>query len=254
MIRSWRLIESGFEDSAFNMAVDEALFLKSRRDDSVYPTLRFYGFKPRCVTFGVSQVHEGSRVLAKLGAEGYRLTRRPTGGGIVIHDVDMCYAVIFPSKSGYGFRHPEASYEAIHQAIAAGFRREGIALDFAREGAVSDVTDSVCMEHPVRSDLLYGGRKMAGAAERRSRGHILHQGFISFKPFVRSNAGYFLLFDKMRGGLKKGFEEHFGINLTTGELFREEIDEAVRLANEKYATSDWTVYGLARPVLVPCHI
>ena len=130
-IQDWRCIESGFEHGPLNMAIDEMLLVTCARSEINYPVLRFFGFAPGCVTFGISQDYKNSSALKLLGESGKEITRRPTGGGIVIHDFDICYSLVVQTKLHAHFSSAIDSYEAIHQAVYAGFRRESIELTYS---------------------------------------------------------------------------------------------------------------------------
>ena len=243
LIENWRCIESGFEDGDLNMAIDEMLLQTGIQNSVSYPVLRFYGFRPNHATFGVGQRFVHSKTLQQLKREQKTLIRRPTGGGIVVHDLDLCYTVVLNVFSHTSFAQAEGSYEAIHQAVYAGFRRLGIGLEFSEEGVMTDRDEALCTEDVVKCDLLYQGRKLAGAAERRKEGYLLHQGFVSLKPFVHTRMEYFSFFEKARQAIQEGFQDRFGVQLTTGGLFLEEANEVVRLKKEKYGTEEWNFKG-----------
>ena len=53
-MHDWRLINSGFQTGAMNMALDEALLLAVANGKSS-PVLRFYRWQPATVTLGYAQ-------------------------------------------------------------------------------------------------------------------------------------------------------------------------------------------------------
>ena len=69
------------------------------------------------------------------------------------------------------------SYRAIHQILAAVLREEnGMVPQLAGD---SGGAGGVCFESPVEFDVLGGvGEKIAGAAQRRSKSGLLHQGSV----------------------------------------------------------------------------
>src|SRR5438045_2668802 len=88
---SWHLLQSGPEDPAFNLALDEALLQAMPRLGR--PVLRFYGWTERAASFGYFQKLAEVERLVQLRP----LVRRPTGGGIVPHDGDWTYSLAFPT-------------------------------------------------------------------------------------------------------------------------------------------------------------
>src|SRR5690349_16177933 len=86
----WRVLHSGVGASCFNMALDEALL--ESIPQLAFPLLRFYGWMEPAASFGYFQKYEdivNSTLLRPL-------VRRPTGGGLVPHEADWTYSVIFP--------------------------------------------------------------------------------------------------------------------------------------------------------------
>src|SRR5690242_7405132 len=86
----WHLLDSGLGSACFNMALDEAL-LEAIAQVEV-PLLRFYGWSEPAASFGYFQKYQEIARATLLRP----LVRRPTGGGLVPHEADWTYSVIFP--------------------------------------------------------------------------------------------------------------------------------------------------------------
>jgi lipoate-protein ligase A len=167
--RFW-LVESGCCDPAFNMAFDHAL-LEAMPKLGV-PVLRFYGWLAPAATFGYFQKYSEVEAATHLRP----LIRRPTGGGIVPHDSDWTYCLVFPpSHAWYGLKAVE-SYRRIHEWIRASFAALGVPARLAPESLKTHA--GACFAGHEQSDVLSGGRKIAGAAQRRTREGLLIQGSI----------------------------------------------------------------------------
>lgn len=162
-----RLIIDGPGTGSWNMAVDEALL----RLASI-PTLRVYDWDEPSVTFGYfERVTEIRKLRPNLP-----LTRRWTGGGLVDHGSDWTYSLIIPAGHAWSKESRRESYRVIHQAIRALLEQAGVGgIEIARTD--SGVAEG-CFVHPVPGDLLLGGEKIAGAAQRRTRDGLLHQGSV----------------------------------------------------------------------------
>jgi lipoate-protein ligase A len=171
---SWLLLDSGPCDSAFNMALDEALL--ELAPELPGPVLRFYGWTPAAASFGFFQ-----RIADIERATHLRpLVRRPTGGGLVPHDADWTYSVVIPPNHfWYGLRAPE-SYERIHQWIQRAFTALGVATELAP--CCRKEIPGQCFAGYEKSDLLRLGRKIAGAAQRRTKTGLLIQGSVQPPP------------------------------------------------------------------------
>ncbi len=83
-----------------------------------------------------------------------------------------------------------------------------------------------CFLHPIATDLALNGKKIAGGAQKRSSGAMLHQESLQFPNGVETQA--------LQAKLSEGFEEVFQIKLKGLDLAPELLQEAGRLAKEKY--------------------
>lgn len=170
----WLLLASGRGDHAFNMAMDEALLEAMPRLDQ--PALRFYGWTEPAASFGYFQNYAEVAQLTLLRP----LVRRPTGGGIVPHDADWTYSAAFPvSHRWYAFSAKE-SYREIHRWISDAFAAIGVPCELAPAARKSQ--PGQCFVGYEQSDVLWHGRKIAGAAQRRTRAGLLIQGSVQPPP------------------------------------------------------------------------
>lgn len=164
------IIDSGARESAFNMALDEVL-LKAMPGLGV-PVLRFYGWLEPAATFGYFQHYDMVAALTALRP----LIRRPTGGGIVPHDADWTYSLAFPNTHEWYSLKAVESYRRVHEWIQRAFARVQVATELAPEKLLT--SPGQCFAGYEQHDLLLRGRKIAGAAQRRSREGLLIQGSV----------------------------------------------------------------------------
>jgi len=82
-----------------------------------------------------------------------------------------------------------------------------------------------CFENPAQYDLLAAGQKIAGAAQRRSRFGMLHQGSVQGVAVAPGFA------ERLAGMLAQ--------RVTPRGFSAEELAEAEMLAEVKYATDGW---------------
>jgi lipoate-protein ligase A len=202
--------------AALNMAIDEVLLRSARA-----PLLRIYRWAQPAVSFG----YFGKLALVKESWPGRDLVRRWTGGGIVPHGEDVTYSVIVPRDCPFFRLSAAESYEYIHGAVAAALNSTDHTDHTAHLAfEVAPKLSEACFENAVRHDVLVNGSKVAGAAQRRTRHGLLHQGSIQTNG---SRA-----FVTQLGSLLGGTVEERG--LEAGEL-----QLAAELAAEKYASADW---------------
>jgi lipoate-protein ligase A len=178
-MNSWFCLQSGPGDPAFNMALDEALLEAMPRLQT--PVLRFYGWTEPAATFGYFQRYAEVERATMLRP----LIRRPTGGGIVPHDRDWTYSLAFPRDHKWHALKAEASYRCVHEWIQSAFARLDMATDLALKSHPAG--PGQCFVGYEKSDLLWRGKKIAGAAQRRNKLGLLIQGSVQPPlPLVRA--------------------------------------------------------------------
>lgn len=200
--------------AALNMAVDEALL-----ETAASPTLRFYRWRGPALSFG----YFGSYADVADQRDAREIVRRWTGGGVVPHGNDLTYSVIIPKSHPFFARSSLAIYSDLHDAIREALRENGIDASLAH--SVSPRVSEDCFANAVRADVISGGRKIAGAAHRRSRAGLLHQGSIQNQKLMHC------FIDDFAHTLCDRFEHR--------ALSQELIDRATTIAQAKYGTLEW---------------
>ena len=191
---NWFLLNSGKCDAAFNMAMDEALLENVSRLGK--PVLRFYGWTEPAATFGYFQKFSQVERTTLLRP----LIRRPTGGGIVPHDADWTYSfVVSPNNEWYSLKAIE-SYRRIHEWIQAAFTKLKIEAELAdfrkadfRKTEIGNRKSEIpgaCFTGHEKFDLLWRGKKIAGAAQRRNKLGLLIQGSVQPPPIPLARADW----------------------------------------------------------------
>jgi lipoyl(octanoyl) transferase len=182
MSSSWYKLQSGPGGYAFNMALDEALLQSAPRLGQ--PVLRFYSWTEPAASFGYFQRYAEIERMTLLRP----LVRRPTGGGLVPHDADWTYSLTFPpGHEWYGLSATE-SYRAVHAWIQAAFSRLGVGTELAP--SCLKAQPGQCFVGREKHDLLWQGRKIAGAAQRRTRDGLLIQGSVQPRQLAHARADW----------------------------------------------------------------
>jgi lipoate-protein ligase A len=200
--------------AAMNMAIDEALLEAAR-----IPSIRFYRWNSPALSFG----YFGNFIDVAKFAAARDLVRRWTGGGIVFHGGDLTYSIIIPSDDAAFSESSMPIYEKTHGAIQRALQSSGTTAELASSSSPK-ISDS-CFANAVRSDVLLNGRKVAGAAQRRTRRGLLQQGSIQ------------------NVDIDNGLAERFAQEL--GEMPEEQtfdtalIRRAHEIAERKYGTAEW---------------
>ena len=180
-MNSWLLLQSGACPSAFNMALDEALLEASAHIGK--PVLRFYGWTEPAATFGYFQKYADVERVTLLRP----LIRRPTGGGIVPHDADWTYSLVFPPNHEWHLLKAEESYRRVHEWIRSAFAKLNVITELAPCSQKSAIG---CFVGYTKFDLLWNGKKIAGAAQRRNKLGLLVQGSVQPPPISPSRVDW----------------------------------------------------------------
>ena len=171
---SWLYLDTGKGESAWNMALDEALLHGVANIGR--PLLRFYGWNEAAATFGYFQKFADIAAWTPLRP----LIRRPTGGGLVPHDADWTYSVVIPPAHPWYELRAAESYLQLHRWVAAALRAANIPAGLAPT-ARKEIPGQ-CFAGAEQHDILLNGRKIAGAAQRRAREGLLIQGSVQSLP------------------------------------------------------------------------
>ncbi len=108
------------------------------------------------------------------------LVRRPTGGGLVPHDNDWTYSLVFPPEHFWYRLKAVESYQRVHEWLRDAFSQMNVATTLSplRQKEIP----GQCFIGAEKDDLLWHGRKIAGAAQRRTRNGLLVQGSVQPPP------------------------------------------------------------------------
>jgi lipoate-protein ligase A len=178
----WFQISSGRNAAGFNMATDEALLEVMPRWQK--PVLRLYGWTEPAASFGYFQKFSDIERTTMLRP----LVRRPTGGGLVPHDADWTYSVAFPPAHEWHGVSAIESYRRAHEWIQAAFLELNIATELAP--CCKKSAPDQCFVGYENFDLLWHGKKIAGAAQRRNKLGLLIQGSVQPPPLGLQRADW----------------------------------------------------------------
>jgi lipoate-protein ligase A len=228
---NWYLWQDKEWSPAMNMAIDESL-LQIVHEKNI-PLLRIYDWDRTAMSIGYVQKYDA------VIKEGYELVRRPTGGGVVFHDIDLTYTVVIPKGHKIERANREQSYYIVHKIVIDALGKMKMETNLVdKTNAPKDRSSMQCFVAPVKFDVSLKDvktgvdSKVAGAAQRRTRDGILHQGSIvlydikNIKPTLINN-----LIESFRKEMNIEF-----INFTPDDSFLENAEE---LAISKYETDAW---------------
>lgn len=204
------------------MALDEALLEAMPRLGQ--PVLRFYGWVEPAATFGYFQRFTEVEQATSLRP----LIRRPTGGGIVPHDADWTYSLAFPANHAWHALRAVESYRRVHEWIRAAFARIAVSAEVA--SGCRKACPGQCFVGHEKFDVLWQGRKIAGAAQRRTRSGLLIQGSVQPPPLALAKVDW-------QQAMCDVAVESFGAQWSEFEVDTALRERAEELTRGKYAQS-----------------
>lgn len=272
--KTWRFIDTGYQDSATNMAIDEAILI-AHSEGIVPPTIRFYTWQPATLTIGYFQKAEKDIHLEQLDKYNLGFARRLTGGRAVLHDQELTYSVVVAEN-----KMPQTvteAYREISQGLLLGFKKLGLDAYFAiprtleQKEALKQPQSAVCFDAPSWYELVVEGRKVAGSAQTRQKGVVLQHGsipltidvdllfdvfrFSSERVKERMKAGFIkkavainelrekpATMEEVKSAFKQGFAEGFQVRLEDGELTSREQELVEELIRTKYGQDEWNLW------------
>lgn len=178
----WNILDTGARSAEENMCLDAELL--ETLDSHALPILHFYDWAGDSATYGYFVEPADYLNMDGVAKVGLDLAKRPTGGGIVFHIWDLAFSVLIPAG------HPQFSpntldnYAFVNNGVLAAVSaflgsRPVLIPDDAPAPDLS--CTRFCMAQPTKYDVVMQGKKIAGAAQRKTKKGFLHQGTIALK-------------------------------------------------------------------------
>ncbi len=236
------------------MAVDETLLESfSERGSCGW---RFYRWREPTLSLGYFQPCEDRR----LHPPSLRcpVVRRASGGGAIVHDVELTYSFVVAAGSRLA-RQRNQLYTAVHAALIDALAELGVrgASLFGPAGGFSPGQEPfLCFERRSPGDVVYGGVKIAGSAQRRRRGAVLQHGSVLLGrsgaaaelPGVRDLTQCEVTCDTLVAAWLPRLEEHLGVSFSESTLTGVQRRRAQQWVDAKYGADDWTKDRKVRPL------
>lgn len=190
----WKVFDTGKASAKENMAIDAGLL----QSVAVSPILHLYDWEEKSATFGHFAKPELLLNLWELEAGNVQIAKRPTGGGVLFHFTDFAFSVIIPKHHPFYSTNTLQNYRQINRVVEDAVRQMlGDSLSLLEQEPIDQSPSKhFCMAKPTQYDVMLGGKKVAGAAQRRTKQGILHQGTIhlalpdwqELDPFIKDPA------------------------------------------------------------------
>lgn len=159
-----------------NMAIDH--HLASQFQNYHYPIIRFYGWKPHCLSLGFHQ-KESDVLKEKIWQDNYDLIRRPTGGRAIFHSNELTYSLIFPKE----LLPRRELYQKSHACFSSVINELGIDSTLADKNPefkqiYKQKDNFSCFASSAQFEINQNKKKMIGSAQRIYPNAILQHGSI----------------------------------------------------------------------------
>lgn len=156
-------LETGSQDPFYNLAFEEYVLTHRREGDYL-----ILWQNDNTIVIGQNQNAEAEINRSFVERHGIHVVRRMTGGGAVYHDLgNLNYSFITDVEDA-----SQLSMSAFTMPVVAALQSLG--LDAEASG---------------RNDILVGGKKVSGTAQRMAKGRILHHGTLLFDSDSNMVAG-----------------------------------------------------------------
>ena len=208
------------------MALDEAVLTGAPADALI---LRFFRWSGPACTFGYSQSHRDVRAACdERGWKDVAPVRRATGGGIVFHDGDLTFSLVFPWDRTMA---PDAIYKNIHRGVHLGLKEIGEKAFLNSPERRPPGAAAACFTRAEPMDLvLTDGRKVLGGALRKKGSMGLYQGSLRLEAFGSSR-------EQVEEAISDGVSREFG--RTPSREIPDAWLEAGRALEARYRSREW---------------
>jgi lipoyl(octanoyl) transferase len=238
-----RLLPFGTHVGAWNMAADEALLHSATEGRA---TLRFYGWSEPTLSLGYFQRADDRLRHPLLGDLPW--LRRPSGGGALVHDCELTYALAIPAVPPWTdlVASPSAWIEFMHRIIASVLRRLLVRTSNPSPKA-ADAGQFLCFACLTEPDVVLQGKKIVGSAQRRHRGALLQHGgillarsrFTPELPGIEELATQHLPSETLAAAIANEFAVQTGMAVATESLTDIEEARIRELFGKKYSQLSW---------------
>jgi lipoate-protein ligase A len=228
-------------DGAWNMAADEALLESALAGIA---SLRLYGWSQPTLSLGYFQSESASRADPRLA--GLAWVRRPSGGAALVHHLEATYALALPPGAPWQKRG-ESWLCRMHTIVADALTALGVKAHVCGQDEEQKRSDLLCFLHSTPGDLLMGGAKIAGSAQRKRHGALLQHGGILLAtspltpslPGIRELTRVDVSAESLRAALVEHFARRTGWAIKAADWDGTERCRIAALIAQKYSQPSW---------------
>lgn len=147
------------------------------------PTFRVYGWEPPAISIGRFQKPEDFLNLDACALKNIPVVRRITGGGAIFHAREVTYSFVCPASFVPAEYSIGESFKFLTSFLIRLYASLGLEARYAIETSSLPASElgkpsAICYAGQERYDILVGGKKLGGNAQRRTRDVIFQHGSI----------------------------------------------------------------------------
>ena len=234
-----RLLPWCVAGGARHMADDEALLASAAGGVA---SLRFYGWAAPTLSLGYFQPHGPARALPRLAPLSW--VRRPSGGLALVHHHEITYALALPP--GAAWQPAGRPWLArMHEVIRAALSSLGVESRLCVEPVVRG--EVLCFLHHTPGDLIVGGCKVVGSAQRRQRGALMQHGSILLRqsehtpelPGIAELTGQDVPEEEFTTAVMAALRRETGWRIEASAWTEAERQLSAQLSETRYRTAAW---------------
>lgn len=209
--------------------------------------VRIYGWSPPTISLGCFQryarVAELPDELRKLA-----VVRRPTGGGAILHDREITYCLVVDDSVPIARKAPVDLYLLVHSIWRDVLASSGLRSEPAPEHLPFPSPRSgpfFCFEKPGRTDLIVGGDKLLGSAQRRIPGRVMQHGSLLLGKRFAAHPGADIgcpssdQVETWIGAFLERLADELSLSRRAARWGNEQAEDIER-RRTRYASDDWT--------------
>ena len=155
----------------WNMAVDEALLESAVGGGRC--TVRWYRWERATLSLGYFQSRD--EMLSCRRLTGLPVVRRLSGGGAIVHHHELTYSCTVPAAHALS-RNLHGLYTAVHESVIKVLREFGFSSCLRGNSLPGRRGEFLCFGRGDDFDVIMGGCKVLGSAQRRRKGAVLQHG------------------------------------------------------------------------------
>lgn len=239
------------------MAVDEALI--KCFDHKSLPIFRIYSWKPSISLGRFSKINNNIN-LNGVKEKNIDLSRRMSGGGILIHGNEISYSLSLPKTfiKNHGVKQ---NYKYLCSFLLKLYEKLSLKAYFACDINIKEKKSELCLAGTEAYDIVINNKKIGGNAQRHTSNLLFQHGTIPITLdetlFVDtfyaknglknsttlqkegSNTSYMSLSEL----IKESFCETFNSELINESLSQKELELSQNLYKTKYSKKSWIEDG-----------